>query len=144
MTAILDDVTSRKKAEPTAKQRAAQERRQAREQGLALTGPNGLQKQLAKTVPEAALNEEMIEHLGHEKHGRPVPETGKVRNGIRAKSRVAGAADCIPGCSLGTMMACLRRLSDSRWRMRTKSGWLVWWSTSVAVTDRRTCGRRCL
>ncbi|WP_235039301.1 transposase, partial [Kibdelosporangium aridum] len=41
---------------------------QAQEQGLALTGPDGLLKQLTKTVLEAALNAEMTEHLGHEKH----------------------------------------------------------------------------
>ncbi len=46
--------------------------RRAREQGLSLTGPDGLLKQLTKTVLETALNQEMTEHLGHEKHGRPV------------------------------------------------------------------------
>jgi len=42
--------------------------RLAKEQGLALTGPNGLLKQLTKTVIETALNEEMTEHLGYEKN----------------------------------------------------------------------------
>ena len=37
---------------------------QAREQGLALTGPGGLLKLFTKTVLETALNEEMTEHLG--------------------------------------------------------------------------------
>ena len=37
---------------------------QAREQGLALTGPNGLLKLFTKNVLETALNEEMTEHLG--------------------------------------------------------------------------------
>ena len=55
--------------------------RRAREQGLSLTGPDGLLKQLTKTVLETALNEEMTEHLGHEKNGRPDPEGGNVRNG---------------------------------------------------------------
>ena len=44
----------------------------AREQGLSLTGPDGLLKQLTKTVLETALNQELTEHLGHEKHGQPV------------------------------------------------------------------------
>jgi putative transposase len=35
----------------------------AREQGLALTGPDGLLKLFTKNVLEAALNEEMTEHL---------------------------------------------------------------------------------
>ncbi len=85
MTATLDDVTSKKKPEPTAEQKAAAEMvRRAREQGLSLTGPDGLLKQLTKTVLETALNEELTEHLGHEKHGQP--ESGNVRNGIRPKT----------------------------------------------------------
>ena len=42
--------------------------RQARDQGVALTGPDGLLKALTKTVIEAALEEEMAEHLGYDKH----------------------------------------------------------------------------
>jgi len=38
--------------------------RQARASGTALTGPGGLLKQLTKMVVEAALDEEMSEHLG--------------------------------------------------------------------------------
>jgi transposase-like protein len=88
MTATLDDVTARKKRpELTAEQRAAEELvRRAREQGLSLTGPDGLLKQLTKTVLETALNEEITEHLGHEKHGPAAGETGNVRNGSRAKT----------------------------------------------------------
>jgi hypothetical protein len=86
MNATLEDVT-KKKPEPTAEQLAAEEMvRRAREQGLSLTGPDGLLKQLTKTVLETALNQEMTEHLGHEKHGRPVTGSGNVRNGTRAKT----------------------------------------------------------
>ena len=86
MTATLDGVT-KKKPEPAAEQQAAEELvRRAREQGLSLTGPDGLLKQLTKTVLETALNQEMTEHLGHEKHGRPVTRAGNVRNGTRAKT----------------------------------------------------------
>jgi putative transposase len=61
MTATLDDVTNdtgrrgnrKKPAENTAEADAA------REQGLSLTGPHGLLKQLTKTVIETALNEEI-------------------------------------------------------------------------------------
>jgi putative transposase len=86
MTATLDDVTSRKKKnEPTAEQLAAQEMvARAREQGLSLTGPDGLLKQLTKTVLETALNQELTEHLGHDKHG--LAESGNVRNGTRPKT----------------------------------------------------------
>ena len=38
--------------------------RRAREQGLSLTGPDGLLKQLTKMVIETALDQEMTEHLG--------------------------------------------------------------------------------
>ena len=87
-TTTLDDVTARKKRpEPSAEQRAAEELvRRAREQGLSLTGPDGLLKQLTKTVLETALNEELTEHLGHEKHGPADGETGNIRNGTRAKT----------------------------------------------------------
>jgi transposase-like protein len=57
--------------------------RMAKEQGLALTGPNGLLKQLTKTVIEIALNEEMTEHLGCEKNDPAGRESGNIRNGTR-------------------------------------------------------------
>jgi putative transposase len=82
----LEDVT-KKKPEPSAEQRAAEELvRRAREQGLSLTGPDGLLKQLTKTVTGTALDQELTEHLGHEKNGRVVNETGNVRNGTRPKT----------------------------------------------------------
>ena len=60
--------------------------RRAREQGLSLTGPDGLLKQLTTTVLETALNEEITEHLGQEENGQSDSETGDVRNGTRAKT----------------------------------------------------------
>jgi putative transposase len=90
MNATLEDVT-KKKAEPSAEQLAAEEMvRRAREQGLSLTGPDGLLKQLTKTVLETALNQELAEHLGHEKHGQPA--AGNVRNGTRAKTVLTEAS----------------------------------------------------
>jgi putative transposase len=88
MTATLDGVTKKKPVEQSAEQQAAAELvRMAKEQGLSLTGPEGLLRQLTKTVLETALNEEMTEHLGHEKHGQPVDGgSGNIRNGIRAKT----------------------------------------------------------
>jgi putative transposase len=86
MTATLDDVTVKKsKPELSAEARLAEDLvRRAREQGVSLTGPDGLLKQLTKTVLETALNQEMTEHLGHEKHGQAVE--GNVRNGARPKT----------------------------------------------------------
>ena len=60
---------------------------QAREQGLALTGPDGLLKLFTKNVLETALNEEMTEHLGYEKNSAgPDRESANVRNGCRPKT----------------------------------------------------------
>jgi hypothetical protein len=41
---------------------------EARQRWLELTGPNGLLKLFTKNAPETAANEELTEHLGHEKH----------------------------------------------------------------------------
>src|SRR5919112_3984341 len=60
--------------------------RRAREQGVALTGPDGLLKALTKTVLEAALDEEMAEHLGYDKHAPEGRNLGNSRNGKRGKT----------------------------------------------------------
>src|SRR6266550_3143132 len=87
MTATLDGVAKKKLAEQSAEQQAATELvRLAKEQGLSLTGPDGLLKQLTKTVVETALDEEMTEHLGYEKHDPAGAGSGNIRNGTRAKS----------------------------------------------------------
>lgn len=65
---------------------------QAREQGLALTGPDGLLKLFTKNVLETALNEEMTEHVGHAKN-QPDPErdSSNIRNGTRPKTVISDA-----------------------------------------------------
>src|SRR3954453_18730173 len=83
----LDGVTKKRPLEESAEQQAAAELvRLAQEQGLSLTGPDGLLKQLTKTVLETALNEEMTEHLGYDKHDRTASSSGNVRNGSRSKT----------------------------------------------------------
>jgi putative transposase len=87
MTTTLNDVAKKKEVEQSAEQLAALELvRMAKEQGLSLTGPDGLLKQLTKTLIETALNEEMTEHLGYEKHDPAGAGTGNIRNGTRAKT----------------------------------------------------------
>ena len=83
MTTTLSDMTAKKKPDPSAEEIAAKELvRLAKEQGLSLTGPDGLLKQFTRNVLETALNEEMTEHLGHEKNralragSRPTSGTG--------------------------------------------------------------------
>jgi hypothetical protein len=60
--------------------------RQARAQGVALTGPGGLLKALTKTVLETALEEELAEHLGYDKHDPLGRNRGNSRNGKRTKT----------------------------------------------------------
>ena len=60
--------------------------RQARSRGVALTGPDGLLKALTKTVIETALDEEMSEHLGYDKHEPVGRNRGNSRNGKRSKT----------------------------------------------------------
>ena len=60
--------------------------RQARSRGVALTGPHGLLKSLTKTVIETALEEEMSEHLGYDKHETVGRNGGNSRNGKRPKT----------------------------------------------------------
>ena len=93
MTATLDGVTKKKPVEQSAEQQAAAELvRMAKEQGLSLTGPDGLLKQLTKTVIEAALSEEMTEHLGYGKHDPAGAGSGNIRNGTRAKTVLTEAS----------------------------------------------------
>jgi putative transposase len=93
MTATLNDVAKKMRAEQSAEQLAAIELvRMAKEQGLSLTGPDGLLKQFTKTVVEAALGEEMTEHLGYDKHDPAGAGSGNVRNGTRSKTVLTEAS----------------------------------------------------
>src|SRR5918912_3319664 len=64
----------------------------AKERGLDITGPDGLLKLLTKTVLETALEEEMTEHLGYDKHDPAGRDGGNSRNGTRAKTVISEAA----------------------------------------------------
>jgi putative transposase len=88
-----DDVKSRK-SEPSAEEAAAVElARLAKEQGLSLTGPDGLLKQFTTNVLETALNEEMTEHVGHEKNRAEIErEYSDVCNGTPSKTVLTEAS----------------------------------------------------
>jgi putative transposase len=93
MTVTLDEMAKRKPAEVSAEQEAAGELvRLAKGQGLSLTGPDGLLKQLTKSVIESALGEEMTEHLGYEKHDPVGDGSGNVWNGTGSKTVLSGHA----------------------------------------------------
>ncbi len=92
MTAMPTEAIKRSK--PGAAERAAVRElvKAARARGEDLTGPDGLLKTITATVLEAALEEEMTEHLGHEKHRAPSGGAGNVRNGTRPKTVLTDAS----------------------------------------------------
>jgi putative transposase len=57
-----------------------------KDKGVELAGPNGLLNQLTRNVLETALDAEMSEHLGYDKHDPAGPGSGNSRNGTRAKT----------------------------------------------------------
>jgi transposase-like protein len=58
----------------------------ARAEGVELVGPGGLLTGLTKTVLETALEAEMSEHLGYDKHDPAGDLSGNSRNGTRTKT----------------------------------------------------------
>ncbi|MFW2240021.1 transposase [Rhodococcus opacus] len=67
-------------------QLAQQLHAQAKAGGVELAGPNGLLNQLTANVLEPALDAEMDEHLGYEKHHVKGRNAGNSRNGRRVKT----------------------------------------------------------
>lgn len=58
----------------------------ARSDGLQLTGEGGLLQQLTKRVLESALEGEITDHVGYEKHDAVGRNSGNSRNGTRTKT----------------------------------------------------------
>ncbi|GAA4048618.1 hypothetical protein GCM10023063_40170 [Arthrobacter methylotrophus] len=86
--------------------------KKAKEQDLALTGPDGLLKQLTKTVIETALDGELTEHLGYERHDAAAKVTANSRNGTRLIRRSSGwrTRGCRQRCSRSASAnPCVRR-----------------------------------
>jgi putative transposase len=59
---------------------------QAREQGLELTGEGGLLQRLTKRVLESALEGELTDHLGYDRHDAAAKTGANSRNGHRSKT----------------------------------------------------------
>lgn len=59
---------------------------QAKTDGVDLVGPGGLLSDLTKAVLETALEVEMSEHLGYDKHAVEGRNNGNCRNGARTKT----------------------------------------------------------
>jgi putative transposase len=130
MTETLVGVNPAKKAAvhpPGEAERAAVRElvKAARARGESITGPDGLLKTITATVLESALEEELTEHLGHEKNRVPVdPDAvgaGNIRNGHRPKTVLTDAAGevsvQVPRDRAGTFEPVIvrkrqRRLSD--------------------------------
>ena len=85
MTDTLEPVAAAKEGVDQ-EQLAQQLLAQAKEQGVELVGPDGLLNQLTKRVLETALEEEMAEHLGYDKHDPVGRNFGNSRNGVRSKT----------------------------------------------------------
>jgi putative transposase len=95
----LERKAAKKTSSPDEAQRAAVRElvKAARARGEALTGPDGLLKTITATVLESALEEEMSEHLGYDKHHPPAESSpGNVRNGSRSKTVLTEAAGEVP------------------------------------------------
>jgi putative transposase len=86
LEAVPSTKTVEKQRENSEAEAARELVRMTKEQGLALTGPDGLLKQLTKTVIGAALDEVLTEHLGYERHDTAAKDTANSRNGVRAKT----------------------------------------------------------
>ena len=83
MSETLDPVAT---TELDHRQLAEQLLAQAKEHGVDLVGPNGLLNQLTKNVLETALDAEMAEHLGYDRHDPVGRGSGNSRNGTRTKT----------------------------------------------------------
>src|SRR3954454_17125261 len=62
----------------------------ARSEGLQLSEEGGLLQQLTKRVLESALDGEITEHVGYDKHDPAGKNSGNSRNGTRAKTVLTG------------------------------------------------------
>src|SRR5918994_1130177 len=85
MTDTLEPVAAAKE-EVDQEQLAQQLVAQARAKGVELVGPDGLLTGITKRVLEAALEAEMADHLGYDKHDPVGRNLGNSRNGVRAKT----------------------------------------------------------
>ena len=77
--------------DPSEHQQLAQELiERARAEGMDLIGPGGLLTGLTKTVLETALEAELSEHLGYDKHNPAGRNRENSRNGTRSKTVLTG------------------------------------------------------
>jgi len=83
---LEDAAVARKKHEASDRELVARLVDQARAEGLELVGENGLLNRLTKLVLESALEGELTDHLGYDKHDPAGRGSGNTRNGTRTKT----------------------------------------------------------
>ncbi|MGI5485662.1 IS256 family transposase [Microtetraspora malaysiensis] len=83
---LEDAAVTRKEHQASDRELVAKLVDQARAEGLELVGENGLLGRLTKLVLESALEGEITEHLGYDKHDPAGHGSGNTRNGTRAKT----------------------------------------------------------
>ncbi|WP_373318151.1 IS256 family transposase [Planotetraspora kaengkrachanensis] len=85
----LEDAAVARKDEASDRELVAKLVDQARSEGLELVGENGLLGRLTKLVLESALEGEITDHLGYDKHDPVGRGSGNTRNGTRTKTVIA-------------------------------------------------------
>jgi FkbM family methyltransferase len=127
----IEDVTSRIPGKPQSVEMEAVTKfvRMAKERGLGLTGPDGRLKQLTKTVIQTALNEEMTEHLGYEKHDPIGRESGNIRDKTGGKTVLTdsvGAIDIeMPRDRAGMFEPQIRKVGTLKWAPKLQQRYLL-------------------
>lgn len=87
MTETIESMTMTTPSTMVEQQKFAQELvDRARAEGVELVGPDGLLTGLTKRVLETALEAELSEHLGYDKHDPVGRDGGNSRNGTRTKT----------------------------------------------------------
>ncbi|WP_372446826.1 IS256 family transposase [Microbispora oryzae] len=81
-----DTAVARKEHDASDRELVARLVDQARAEGLELVGENGLLGRLTKLVLESALEGELTDHLGYDKHDPAGRGSGNSRNGSRTKT----------------------------------------------------------
>jgi putative transposase len=97
---------------------------QARAEGVELVGPGGLLTGLTKTVLETALEAELSEHLGYDKHDPVGRNRANSRNGTRTKTVLTAVGPVqieVPRDRDGTFEPVIVRSGSAGWTGSTRS-----------------------
>jgi hypothetical protein len=122
---MTDKITGVKKPVTIDQQQLAQELvEQARAEGVELVGAGGLLTGLTKTVLETALEAEISDHLGYDRHDSSGRNGDNSRNGHRSKTVLTGSARSTSTCHATGTAASNRRSCASGsggWTRSTRS-----------------------